>query len=264
MTAPSRGRSTRRRPGRWSHLLVVVLGLGLFGGIYSVAAPSSRAVNSSAEQSQEVREGRELYVTGCVTCHGSNAQGVTNRGPSLIGVGAASVEFQVGTGRMPLARQEAQAPRKQPIYTAAEVDQLAAYIKSVGGGPQVPPGNLSDGDIAEGGRLFRLNCAQCHNFAGAGGALSKGKYAPSLAESTDRQIYAAMLSGPQNMPVFGDNQITPEEKEAIISYINYLQEDTQPGGNSLGRLGPVPEGLVVWLVGIGALLVVILWIGAKS
>ncbi|TDB71593.1 c-type cytochrome [Micromonospora sp. KC723] len=144
-----------------------------------------------------------MFEVGCITCHGRAAGGVEGRGPSLINVGGASVEFQVGTGRMPLARQEAQAMRKPPQYTDEQVRQLAAYIQSLGTGPVVPD-NVNalteDADLARGGELFRINCSQCHAFGGGGGALTSGKYAPSLHPASDRIIYAAMLSGPQNMP----------------------------------------------------------------
>jgi ubiquinol-cytochrome c reductase cytochrome c subunit len=201
-----------------------------------------------------------------VTCHGRNAQGVAGRGPSLIGVGSASVEFQVSSGRMPMARQEAQAPRKKPQFTDEQVRQLGQYIQELGGGPQVPQGNLREGaNISTGGELFRINCSQCHAFSAGGGALSSGKYAPSLYPATDRQIYAAMLSGPQNMPVFGDNQISPQEKADIIAYIQENLKGTQDqGGFSLGRYGPSTEGLAAFLVGIVALVFTSLWIAGKS
>ena len=139
-------------------------------------------------------------------------------------------------------------------------------MQSVGGGPEIPTGDLrgDDANLAEGGELFRLNCASCHNFAGRGGALSAGKYAPPLDTATDKVIWTAMLSGPQNMPVFSDNQLTTEEKQAITNYVLTLDEQRDLGGSSIGRLGPVPEGLVIWVVGIGAIMLMILWIGAKS
>ena len=186
------------------------------------------------------------------------------RGPSLIGVGPAAVEFQVGTGRMPATGQGAQIERTQPKFTDPEVQQLAEYIDSLGGGPRIPAGNLDDGNIAAGGELFRINCSSCHAFGGGGGALSSGKFAPGLQEATDRQIYAAMLTGPQNMPVFGDNQLTPDEKKNIIAYLMNLRSDTDPGGWGLGRLGPVPEGLAVFLIGMVALVFTTLWIAGKS
>jgi len=261
---PARRRSAGRLR-RASGVLVLLGALALIGGAYSAFAPSSQAA-TSADQSLAVRQGKALFNLGCATCHGTNAQGVPGKAPSLIGVGSAAVDFQVSTGRMPLAAQGAQAPRKPPKYTADQIAQLGAYIQSLGGGPQLPPTgtNLRDGDLAQGGRLFRLNCASCHNFAGRGGALSSGKYAPNLASATDRQIYAAMLTGPQNMPVFGDNQLSPQDKRAIINYIQTLKASKDPGGFGLGRVGPVPEGLVIWGGGILALVLATMWIGVKS
>jgi ubiquinol-cytochrome c reductase cytochrome c subunit len=167
---------------------------------------------------------------------------------------------------MPASGQGAQEPRKPPKFTEDEVNQIAAYVQSVGGGPQLPV-DVRDRDpenLGEAGELFRLNCAQCHNFAGRGGALSSGKHAPGLGNATDKIIYAAMLTGPENMPVFGDNDITPDQKRAIVNYVQTLKESKDPGGHGLGRLGPVPEGIVIWVVGIGALMFMVLWIGAKS
>jgi ubiquinol-cytochrome c reductase cytochrome c subunit len=267
------------RPGPWSRARrrfgsAVALGVTLaaVGGGYTAiaaaAAPDRGArASAAADQDQDpvdVRKGRSLYEVNCLTCHGSNLQGVTGRGPSLIGAGQAAAYFQVVTGRMPVARQEGQVPRKPPRLDATDAQQIGAYVQSVGGGPQIPTGDLHDGDLAEGGELFRLNCASCHNFAGRGGALSAGKSAPSLADATDEIMYGAMLSGPQNMPVFSDAQITPDQKKAIINYVQTLKQTPDPGGIGIGRLGPVPEGIVIWVVGISALMVAILWIGAKS
>ena len=269
-TKGRRPRSRMRR--RVTGALALALALGSVGVAYATvaaaAAPKAQAVaaNAPADESVEVRMGRQLYETTCITCHGQNLQGVQDRGPSLIGVGSASVYFQVATGRMPLARQEAQAERKEPRYDEAQTRQIAAYVQSVGGGPEIPTGDLrgDDSNLAEGGELFRLNCASCHNFAGRGGALSAGKYAPALYAANDLTIWTAMLSGPQNMPVFSDNQLTTEQKQAITNYIQTLRDERDPGGSSIGRLGPVPEGLVIWVVGVGAIMLMILWIGAKS
>jgi len=160
---------------------------------------------------------------------------------------------------------EAQASRKPPVFDEEQTRQLGQYIQEIGGGPQVPEGDLQDGDIAAGGALFRLNCSSCHAFGGGGGALSSGKYAPGLHHATDRQIYAAMLSGPQNMPVFGDNQLTPEEKRDVIAFVqDTLKDDRDPGGFNLGRYGPVNEGLAIFVVGITALIFTALWIAGKS
>jgi ubiquinol-cytochrome c reductase cytochrome c subunit len=209
----------------------------------------------------------------CVSCHGRNAQGVEGRGPSLVGVGSAAVEFQVGTGRMPMARQEAQAAEKKPQFDKNQTKQLAQYVQELGGGPELPSNGEYTEDLeanpealARGGELFRLNCTSCHGFGGGGGALSSGKYAPALHDATEEQIYAAMLTGPQNMPVFGDNQLTPEQKRQIITYITLqLQEDKDPGGVfNLGRYGPVTEGLAIFGVGITILVFASLWIAGKS
>ncbi|RKN18891.1 cytochrome C [Micromonospora musae] len=258
--ARSRG---RRRLGAAVRLLAA---LTLAGGAYTVFAPGAQA-QDAPPLSSAAAEGKALFDVSCVTCHGRNAQGVEGRGPSLIGVGAASVEFQVSSGRMPATRQEAQAHRKPPLFTDEQTRQLAQYIQELGGGPELPQGtNLREGgDIATGGELFRINCSQCHAFGAGGGALSSGKFAPSLRPASDRQIYAAMLSGPQNMPVFGDNQLRPDQKADIIAYIQEtLKHDQDPGGFNLGRYGPSTEGLAIFLVGIVALVFATLWIAGKS
>lgn len=122
-----------------------------------------------------------------------------------------------------------------------------------------------EGAVARGGELYRINCSSCHAFSGGGGALSNGATAPSLTDATDRQIYAAMLSGPQNMPVFGDNQLTPEQKAEVIAFIRHLQDDGDPGGVfNLGRFGPATEGLAIFLIGIVAMVFATLWIAGKS
>ncbi|MGB2569714.1 cytochrome c [Micromonospora citrea] len=267
LLARLRGRPAARSRGRrrLGAAVRLIAALTLAGGAYTVFAPGVQA-QENPPLTGAAAEGKALFDVSCVTCHGRNAQGVEGRGPSLVGVGAASVEFQVGTGRMPMARQEAQAMRKPPVFTDEQVRQLGQYVQELGGGPEVPQGDLREGaDLATGGELFRINCSQCHAFGGGGGALSSGKYAPSLKPASDRQIYAAMLSGPQNMPVFGDNQITPEQKADIIAYIQEtLKHDQDQGGFNLGRYGPSTEGLAIFLVGIVALVFASLWIAGKS
>lgn len=260
--AGPRGR-VRRRVGTAARLLGALI---IVGGLYTAFTPGRQAVAQDESASKAtIAEGKKLYETSCISCHGQNAQGVPDRGPSLIGVGSAAVEFQVGTGRMPMTRQEAQAERKQPVFTVDQARQIGAYIQDLGGGPQLAPdANLSGGEAAHGGELFRVNCSSCHAFGAGGGALSAGKFAPSLETSTARDIYTAMLTGPQNMPVFGDNQLTPDEKRDIIAYIENLQSDPDPGGWGIGRLGPVTEGLAIFLIGIVALVFTTLWIAGKS
>jgi ubiquinol-cytochrome c reductase cytochrome c subunit len=261
---PSR---VRRRLGA---VVRMVAALALAGGVYAAFAPGvATAEEDTPQLSGAAQEGKALFDTSCVSCHGPNAQGVDGRGPSLIGVGSAAVDFQVTSGRMPLARQEAQAQRKPPQFSDDEARQLGQYIQELGGGPQIPSGPLTpeadDTDaLARGGELYRLNCAACHTFGGGGGALSSGKWAPTLEPATERQIYGAMLSGPQSMPVFGDNELTPEEKREIVAYVQTLQQDKEPGGWHMGRLGPVSEGLAIFLVGVTALVFTTLWIAGKS
>jgi ubiquinol-cytochrome c reductase cytochrome c subunit len=256
-------RTRRSRLKRLSGTAVIAIALGVVGlGYTAFATPSTAQEDAAGQQSLAIREGERLYEVGCSTCHGLNLQG--NSGPSLIGVGASSVVFQMESGRMPLAAGVQQAPGKPPKYSLEEIDQIAAYIQANGGGPTVPEGDLTDGDLQLGGDLFRTNCASCHNFAGSGGALTYGKYAPDLSDASARVIYTAMQSGPENMPRYGDNQLSPEEKRAITRYVMYITKAEQPGGADLGRYGPVSEGLVAWVVGLTALVGLTLWIGARS
>ena len=261
--ARARRRSKRRR--RLTNVAGLVAGLGLMGALYSTVVPGAQAADDdNATQSSSVSAGESIYNRTCITCHGENLQGVDQRGPSLIGVGEAAVYFQVHTGRMPLTRQGAEAATKPPVLSDKQIDDLMAYVQANGGGPTLPTGDLRDGDLAEGGELFRLNCASCHNFVGEGGALSSGKAAPSLLNANDLTIYTAMLSGPENMPVFGDNQLTPSQKRSIIDYVQTVKAEANPGGAGIGRIGPVSEGLGIWVVGIGILMFGIFWMGSKA
>jgi quinol---cytochrome-c reductase cytochrome c subunit len=244
--------------------VVVLLGaLGSMGAGYAVFASSSGASSSEAA-ADDVAAGRQLYQTSCITCHGANLQGIHDRGISLLGVGGAAVYFQVSTGRMPLTGQGPDAPRKTAKFTEQQIEQLAAYVESIGGGPVLPQIDLKGGSVSAGGDLFRLNCASCHGTTFRGAPLSAGKSAPGLYSASDKQIYSAMLSGPENMPVFSDNQITPQEKQEIVNYIQTMKASRDPGGNGIGRIGPVSEAIVIWVVGVGALAVAVLWIGAKN
>jgi ubiquinol-cytochrome c reductase cytochrome c subunit len=255
-------RSRARR--RVASAVRLLAALALAGGLYTAFAPAISA--QDAPLSPAAMEGKALFDNSCISCHGMNAQGVQGRGPSLIGVGAASVEFQVGTGRMPLGSQNAQALEKPPVFDEEQTRQLAQYVQELGGGPMPPEGDdlHSGGDVAAGGQIFRLNCSSCHAFGGGGGALSSGKFAPRLSDTTDRVIWTAMLSGPQNMPVFGDNQLTPEQKRDVVAYVQETLKDRDPGGFNLGRLGPTTEGLAVFVVGMTALIFTALWIAGKS
>jgi ubiquinol-cytochrome c reductase cytochrome c subunit len=260
----------RRHPAAKGVLLVFAL--FLLGALYAVLAPAPKVAADNGN-SQQVEEGRALFQVTCASCHGLNGEGQTTstiQGPPLAGVGAAAVDFQVGTGRMPMARPEAQAPAKRNLYTPEEVAALAEFVASLGPGPAIPspedyePTGVSEEDLARGGELFRTNCSACHNFEGAGGALPNGKYAPPLKDVPNKYLYEAMVTGPQQMPVFSDEVVRPEDKRAIIGYLNELHERPSDGGLALGGLGPVSEGLWAWIVGLGSLMFFALWIAAKG
>lgn len=237
------------------------------GTTFSVASATTTPSQSAFARSVAIDEGRQLFLKGCSSCHGLNAEGGAIA-PSLIGVGAASVDFQVGTGRMPMADMSTQAMRKKPVYDEKEVAALAEYVASLAPGPAIPTDDLlnyeRDGSTAEGGELFRTNCAMCHNFAAQGGALTQGKYAPTLMGVEPKHIYEALITGPQSMPVFSDKTLTPAEKLSIIKWIKAAEAEPALGGASLGRVGPVTEGLLIWTLGIGLLIGVAVWLAMKA
>jgi ubiquinol-cytochrome c reductase cytochrome c subunit len=256
----------RRHP--LAALVVLLLALAATGALYATLKPQKAQAEDTSQQSLAIKEGRKLYSVGCSSCHGRSGQG-TSDGPSLVGVGAAAVDFQVGTGRMPAQQPGAQVPAKKVIYSQAEVDQLAAYIATLGPGPSIPAKSQYDPDdanAATGGELFRTNCAQCHNYNGKGGALTHGKYAPSLDGVSAKHMYEAMLTGPQNMPSFPDTTMPSKNKADIIAYLKEINGDNtaSPGGWSLGSLGPVTEGLFGWIFGLGALIAVAIWVAART
>ncbi|MFI7589493.1 c-type cytochrome [Spongisporangium articulatum] len=244
---------------------LVLLGLLITGVVYAAAMPG-QADAASGTTSADVQAGRKLFLANCSTCHGMNAEGRDNA-PSLVGVGSAAVDFQVGTGRMPLAASGPQAPKAPVRLNTTEISQLAAYVASLGPGPATPDSatvNPEAGDASRGNAIFRTNCAMCHNSAGKGGALTRGKYAPNLTGVTPTHIYEAMVTGPQSMPVFNDMTLNPQAKRDVIAYLTEVNETPNPGGFSLGRLGPVSEGLVGWVVGLGLCIGAAVWLGSKS
>jgi ubiquinol-cytochrome c reductase cytochrome c subunit len=266
--AGKRDRSRSKLKRRVSGLLALGIALLGAGALYAAAVPTAQTASAS-DTSALVARGQQLFNNSCVTCHGANLEGVKDRGPSLIGVGSAAAYFQLSTGRMPLSGgQTAEAQRKPPAFSPQDIDAISAYIQAHGGGKEKPDATdaqLVGNDPARGGELFRVNCAECHTFTGRGGALSSGKYAPELDGVKPSEIYTAMLTGPENMPVYGDRQLTPDEKKDIIAYIKSVTDgNNNPGGNALGGLGPISEGLIGWIVGIAALVGLTLWIGAKA
>jgi len=240
-------------------------GLVAVGVLYSTVAGGGASAAAPAQAQTQIAQGKQLFEDSCSSCHGLDAQG-TAEAPSLVGAGAAAVYFQMSTGRMPAKELGAENDRKPTDFTTQQIYEIAAYIASLGGGPPIPSAaqvSTAGANTALGEELFSTNCAQCHGFAGAGGALTYGKTAPALTASTPTQIYTAMLTGPEAMPVFGDGTITPNEKRDIIAFIIDTRNEPNPGGLSLGRTGTVTEGLLAWLGGLGFLVLIAMWLTAK-
>jgi len=256
--------SRRRHPA--AGYAAVAGGLVVAGVLYSALSGGGASAAAPAQDSTQVSQGHSLFLQSCASCHGLDAQG-TAQAPSLIGAGAAAVDFQMSTGRMPAKELGAENGRKpQTEFSQQQIYAIAAYVASLGGGPAIPsPEQVSanGANTALGSELFSTNCAQCHGFAGAGGALTYGKSAPSLNASTPTQIYEAMLTGPEAMPVFGDGTITPAEKKDIIAYVIETRKEANPGGLSLGRTGTVTEGLLGWVGGLGFLVLIAMWLTAR-
>jgi ubiquinol-cytochrome c reductase cytochrome c subunit len=213
--------------------------------------------------------GRELFVTGCSSCHGADGHGLTTddgkvRGPSLVDAGEAGAYYQLSTGRMPLASSEVTPARKRPAYSDEDIAALVAYVGSFGDGPELPVVDVGYADLAVGGELFRANCAPCHSASGAGGALSYGRAAPDLGQAAPLQVASAVRSGPGQMPVFSTDQLDKAQLDAVARYVQYLRSPDDRGGLPIGRTGPVPEGFVALTFGIGALLGAVAWIGTRA
>jgi ubiquinol-cytochrome c reductase cytochrome c subunit len=234
---------------------------GLATGRSERAAPMERPAAQPVDASTS---GAELYLQSCASCHGKEGSG-TQYAPSLIGVGAASVDFQLSTGRMPFAGQPGgQAKRKPVAFSAEQIEALVEHVVGLSGdqpsGPQIPDVTLSEDLLSRGQEIFTGNCAPCHGATGNGGAVGGGALAPSLDQSTPVQTVEAMLSGPGQMPVF---PLADEDLDAVATYVDYLQRAPNPGGLSIGGIGPVPEGFVGWVVGMGLLLVVVILVGRE-
>ena len=256
-------KSGRRHP--LATVALVAIGLLVTGAAYAGFTQTSATAEVDLQSPATIDAGEKLFAANCATCHGMEAQG-TPDGPSLIGAGAASVNFQVGTGRMPLAFQGPQGMVKPAQFNEEQTLQMAAFVASLAPGPGLPEAQYlqGDGDVANGATLFRINCAMCHNVAAAGGALTEGKFAPDLIGVGASHVYEAMVTGPQNMPVFSDANVSPQEKSDIISYLKYIEEKPAVGGLTLGAIGPVAEGLFIWVIGLGIIIAFTVWITAKS
>jgi len=249
-----------------SRRVVAVLVAGLFAavvlaiGLHTADATAPRQPGPDPEA---VERGRALYLRGCASCHGAAGEG-TSQGPDLVGVGAAAADFQLSTGRMPNTAPDRQSVTKPSPYTRKQIDDLVAYVASLGPGPPIPDVITPPGDLQEGAQLYLQNCAACHSAAGNGGALSLGRDAPTLHDATPLQVAEAIRTGPGNMPVFGPQTLTRKQVNSIVEYVEYLKKPENPGGLSLGLVGPITEGLVAILIGLGGLMLVSRWIEPRA
>ena len=219
-----------------------------------------------------VEYGRQLFAANCASCHGPVGQGVLTPaqgsgdvkglGPSLHGVGALAADFYLRTGYMPLANPHTQ-PRREPVlFSEQEIGALVAYVASLGGGPAIPSPHTSSGNLAAGLKLFTEHCAGCHQVVAEGGYVT-GAVAPPLEDATPVQIAEAVRIGPYLMPRFSKKQISDAQLNSIVRYVQYAKHPHDPGGWAIGHVGPVPEGLVTWFIGIAAVVVTCLVIGRR-
>jgi quinol---cytochrome-c reductase cytochrome c subunit len=257
-----------RAPAR-SQRFLVAAGAVLFAvtttiGLLAVrSAARSTAGSAGADDDARVARGRELFLVQCASCHGLDGSG-TDQGPDLRDVGAAAADFQLRTGRMPNTNPTREPESKPSPFSDQEIEDLVAYVASLGPGPPIPNVKSPPGDLAEGGNLFRLNCAACHSAAGDGGALTEGRDAPDLHHIGSVQIAEAIRTGPSSMPVFGPDTFTDEQVNSIVKYVRYLRSPDNRGGLSLDVIGPITEGLVAILFGLGAIVLLTRWIEPRT
>ena len=243
-------------------LLSTILRVGLALAVLGQIAWSFRPATSTAQSDLEV-QGKPLYEANCSTCHGLGADGTEN-GPSLQGVGPASVDFMLRTGRMPLANPADQSERGEPKFTPLEVDALVAYVASIApGGEPIPSVDTPAGDLALGAQVFLNNCAGCHGAGASGDSIGGGQIAPSLDPADPTEIGEAVRIGPGLMPRFGPETIDQQELDSLAAYLVWLRDHGNEGGLQLGRVGAVAEGLVAVVVGLGILILVLRLTGAK-
>ena len=209
-----------------------------------------------------VQLGYQLYSGNCATCHGAEGHGIQRRGPSLRGVGALAPDFYLRTGYMPLSRPGLQPHRSAVLFDEQQIRGIVAYVASLGSGPPVPKPDPARGSISVGQRLFSEHCAGCHQIAIAGGYVTNA-VAPSLQDATPTQIAEAVRIGPYVMPTFPKSQISDRDLDSLVAYVQEAKHPQDRGGWALGHVGPVPEGLVTWLLAMAALVAACLVIGRR-
>ena len=245
----------------WTFAGATALALALYfsgGSSAQEGYPLEKSKIATMAQADEA-DGQQLFEASCSTCHGVDGQGTEN-GPSLEGVGEASADFQLRTGRMPLSSSTDQTVRKDPAFDNDQIEALVDYVGTFGDGPPVPEVDLEGTNLAAGQGLYIENCAACHGATGAGGAVGNEALAPGLAVASEVEIAEAIIVGPGQMPQF---DFTDAQRNDLVNFVIYLREESRPGGADIGGIGPVPEGFVAWLVGLGSLIVICLFIGSS-
>jgi len=215
----------------------------------------------------DVHVGRRLFNIHCTTCHGMNLQG-TAHGPPLIGIGIQAVDFQLRTGRMPAAAPWEQEMRKAPFFSPRQIQDIETYVMSRSAGNTVLPTVTIRSDtesLRRGRQVWEENCEQCHAATGAGNSVDYSDVAPSLMDETPQEIADAVRDGPDVMPKFGPNVIDQRDLDDLASYISFLQHAKyNPGGLQLANWGPVSEGFMAWVFGMGLLVLLIRRIGTTD
>ncbi|MDQ6682605.1 MAG: c-type cytochrome [Chloroflexota bacterium] len=248
---------------RLSALALVLAGVLLAFILMAFAVPGGSSASRSANGSPmpvrgDANAGQQVYAARCASCHGADGEGTTN-GSSLLGVGAAAADFQLRTGRMPFtATPGTQAVRKPPAFDVTTIENLDAFVSTLGQGPAIPSPIVDRATVSSGQTLFINNCAACHGATANGGAVGGGALAPPLDQATPVEVAEALLIGPGQMPVFSG--LSDADRNALVSYVAFLQTPDHPGGFSIGGVGPVPEGFVAWVLGLGLLLVIVVLI----
>ncbi|MGC2129342.1 MAG: c-type cytochrome [Candidatus Aquilonibacter sp.] len=209
--------------------------------------------------------GESLYELRCSSCHGLALQGGPDA-PPLIGTSGADVDFMLQTGRMPAAAPGQQYERAKPRLSQSDIRAIVNYVTERGhGNPQLP--RLASGNPARGRAIFAENCEQCHGVSAHGASVGYANIAPSLMHTPPEQIGEAVRSGPGEMPRFGPDVMTETNLDDLVSYVGYLQHEKRsynPGGLQLANVGPVAEGFVAWIFGVGALVIFVRSIGSKD
>jgi ubiquinol-cytochrome c reductase cytochrome c subunit len=231
------------------------------GAVPAPTAQNPPVPSMAAAPPDDIMRGQDLFAVHCASCHGTAAEG-TPDGIPLRGIGAATLQFVLTTGRMPLADPHQPMVRRASTWSRRDIDDITAFVTWLSpGGPSVPAVNPAAGDLARGRKLFAENCAACHGAAGQGAAVGEGADAPDLYEATPLEVAEAVRIGPDPMPRFSENVISDADLNSVVRYVLYLRAPGDRGGLALGHVGPVAEGFVAWIVGFGALAVIVRMIG---